>query len=200
MFKSNCHTHTIYCDGKNTAREMVEAAIEKGFVSLGFSGHSPMKDKNDWTMSAEDVSRYAEEINSLKGEYADKIDILCGIELDADYSDAAELCEITQSGKELSAVSYEISVDGSKLNVVFGEGLEAGKNYELVLKKGMIFSVGGAEIKEDYILNFTVRQILCRVKNDGTVFSGFLPHQEQSLRTPDGMPLYLHHDDPDPTL
>ena len=85
MFKSNCHTHTTYCDGKNTAREMVEAAIKKGFVSLGFSGHSPMKDKNDWTMSADDVARYVGEINFLKGEYADKIDILCGIELDADY-------------------------------------------------------------------------------------------------------------------
>lgn len=85
MFKSNCHTHTTYCDGKNTAREMVETAIEKGFVSLGFSGHSPMKDKNDWTMSVEDTKKYIAEINSLKEEYKDKIDILCGIELDNDY-------------------------------------------------------------------------------------------------------------------
>ena len=85
MFKSNCHTHTTYCDGKNTAREMVEAAIEKGFVSLGFSGHSPMKDKNDWTMSVEDTKKYIAEINSLKEEYKDKIDILCGVELDNDY-------------------------------------------------------------------------------------------------------------------
>lgn len=87
MLKSNCHTHTNYCDGKNTAREMVEAAIEKGFVSLGFSGHSPMKDKNDWTMKAGDVKKYAAEINGLKSEFKDKIDIICGIELDADYAD-----------------------------------------------------------------------------------------------------------------
>lgn len=86
MFKSNCHTHTLYCDGKNTAREMIEAAIEKGFVSLGFSGHSPMKDENEWTMSVEDTKKYIAEINSLKGEYKDKIDILCGIELDSDYT------------------------------------------------------------------------------------------------------------------
>ncbi len=87
MFKSNCHTHTSYCDGKNTAREMVEAAIEKGFVSLGFSGHSPMKEHNEWTMSAEGVKQYIAEITALKEEYKDKIDILCGIELDADYAD-----------------------------------------------------------------------------------------------------------------
>ncbi len=85
MFKSNCHTHTTYCDGKNTAREMVEAAVAKGFVSLGFSGHSPMKDKNSWTMSPDDVDSYKAEIAALKEEYRDKIDILCGIELDADY-------------------------------------------------------------------------------------------------------------------
>ena len=85
MFKSNCHTHTNYCDGKNTAREMIEAAIEKGFVSLGFSGHSPMKDKNDWTMTPEGTRAYIDEINALKDEYKDRIDILCGIELDADY-------------------------------------------------------------------------------------------------------------------
>lgn len=86
MFKSNCHTHTNYCDGKNTAREMIEAAVKKGFVSLGFSGHSPMKDKNEWTMSADGVKAYVSEINSVKEEYKDKIDILCGIELDVDFA------------------------------------------------------------------------------------------------------------------
>ena len=83
MFRSSCHTHTLYCDGKNTAREMVEAAISKGFISLGFSGHSPMKQENEWTMSVDDTQKYIAEINTLKEEFSDKIDILCGIELDS---------------------------------------------------------------------------------------------------------------------
>ncbi len=83
--KSNCHTHTNYCDGKNTAREMIESAVEKGFTALGFSGHIPMNFPNDWAMTQEKLDRYYKEINSLKDEYADKIEILCGIELDADY-------------------------------------------------------------------------------------------------------------------
>ena len=29
MIRSNFHTHTTYCDGKNTAEEMVLAAIDK---------------------------------------------------------------------------------------------------------------------------------------------------------------------------
>lgn len=87
MFKSNCHTHTIYCDGKNTAEEMVLKAIKLGFVSIGFSGHAPMFFESEWGMKKEDIPKYISEIRALKEKYADKIDILCGIELDTDYSD-----------------------------------------------------------------------------------------------------------------
>lgn len=87
MIKSNCHTHTVYCDGKNTAREMIEAAIEKGFISLGFSCHSPMNYENEWGIKKDKVNDYIAEIRSLKEEYKDKIDILCGIEVDIDYCD-----------------------------------------------------------------------------------------------------------------
>lgn len=85
MFKSNCHTHTTFCDGKNSAEEMTLAAINKGFVSLGFSGHSPMNFENDWAMSEEGVKEYIKEIKRIKEAYEDKIDILCGIELDRDF-------------------------------------------------------------------------------------------------------------------
>ncbi len=89
MLKSNCHTHTIYCDGKNTIEEMVLKAIELGFESIGFSGHSPMFFESEWGMKKEDIPKYISEIRALKEKYADKIDILCGIELDADFSDIA---------------------------------------------------------------------------------------------------------------
>ena len=39
MIKTNFHTHTTFCDGKNTAEEVVLSAIEKGFSAIGFSGH-----------------------------------------------------------------------------------------------------------------------------------------------------------------
>ena len=40
MIKTNYHTHTEFCDAKNTAEEMVLAAIEKNFSILGFSSHA----------------------------------------------------------------------------------------------------------------------------------------------------------------
>ena len=38
----NFHTHTTYCDGKETAEQMVQAAIAKGFTRLGFRGTGSM--------------------------------------------------------------------------------------------------------------------------------------------------------------
>ena len=77
MYKQNLHTHTTYCDGNNTPEEMVLAAIEKGFGSLGFSMHSHIYSKEK---PVELVLAYKEEIARLKKAYADQIEIYCGIE------------------------------------------------------------------------------------------------------------------------
>ena len=87
MFKSNCHTHSTYCDGKNTLEEMVIGAIDKGFSCIGFSGHSPMNFENDWAMTEENCKKYIADVLTLKEKYKNKIDILLGIELDADCTD-----------------------------------------------------------------------------------------------------------------
>ena len=53
MIKTNFHTHTIYCDGNDTPEELIKAAIDNGFTSLGFSGHSFFKKDDDYCMSLE---------------------------------------------------------------------------------------------------------------------------------------------------
>lgn len=80
--KSNFHTHSAYCDGKNTLREMVETACEKGFEVIGFSGHSYTPFDEEVSMSVEDTGRYEAEVDNLKSEYADRIKIYAGIEQD----------------------------------------------------------------------------------------------------------------------
>ena len=82
MKKINLHGHTKYCDGVNTAKEMVQAAIEKGFDVFGFSGHSFLEFDDSWCMSPESTEKYYEEITTLKEEYKDKLHILCGVEQD----------------------------------------------------------------------------------------------------------------------
>ena len=76
--KANFHTHTIFCDGTDTAEDMVKQAISLGFTGLGFSGH----------MDADihmDIDAYMSEITRLQDKYSDQIEILRGIELDPSY-------------------------------------------------------------------------------------------------------------------
>ena len=80
MIKSNFHTHTVYCDGKNTVEELILAAIEKGHFSIGFSGHSYMHFSSGLSMSPEGAQEYKKEIRALAEKYKDKIDVFCGIE------------------------------------------------------------------------------------------------------------------------
>ena len=78
---SNLHTHTTYCDGKSTIEENIIQAIDKKFISLGFSGHSHF-DKDTCSMSEENTVKYLEDLKKYKNIYKDKIQIYIGIEGD----------------------------------------------------------------------------------------------------------------------
>ncbi len=88
-YRQNLHTHTCYCDGKDTPRELVEQALALGFETLGFSGHSFTSFDSSCCMSREGVRRYCEEIQTLSAEYTGKIRILLGIEQDFYADDPA---------------------------------------------------------------------------------------------------------------
>lgn len=121
MIYSDIHTHTIYCDGKSTAEEMVKKAVEMGFESIGLSGHSYTAFDGDWCMSLENTKKYCEEINALKLKYP-QIDVLKGIERDYYF---------TPDGQEYDYVIgslHYVEKDGVKYDVdninVFAENIE----------------------------------------------------------------------------
>lgn len=84
--KMNFHTHTTFCDGKETAEQMVRAAVAKGFTRLGFSGHCfntfRPQDQDVWCMSEARTAEYRAEVARLTAAYRDRIEILCGVEQD----------------------------------------------------------------------------------------------------------------------
>ena len=82
MILEDLHTHTTYCDGKDTCEDMVKEAIKKGLLTIGFSGHVYLKHGEDYCMSRENTKKYYEEVNSLKDKYKEQITVLCGIEDD----------------------------------------------------------------------------------------------------------------------
>ena len=79
---SNFHTHTVYCDGVNTAEEIVLSAIDKNMSAIGFSGHAYTPFDDSFCMSKESAKEYKEEITRLKEKYSGKINVYLGLEMD----------------------------------------------------------------------------------------------------------------------
>jgi len=81
---SNAHCHTTWCDGANSPEEMIQAALNLGFVSLGFSVHG-------WTpyepcgITIEREELYRRELRALREKYRGQIEIIIGAERDSLY-------------------------------------------------------------------------------------------------------------------
>ena len=75
MLTGNFHTHTVFCDGSDTAQEVAEKAMELGFTHLGFSGHMDPDIRME-------LKEYDAEIRRLQGAFRGRMDILRGVELD----------------------------------------------------------------------------------------------------------------------
>lgn len=99
-WKADFHSHTTYCDGANTPREMVEAAYRKGFTDFGVSGHADFSFiEPGFGMSDEKLEKYKQEFLALKEEFAGRMNVYIGIELDglgpvqkADYAIGSTHC------------------------------------------------------------------------------------------------------------
>ena len=82
---SNLHTHSRYCDGRNTIDEMIRAAIGAGFISIGFSGHCHTGFPDD-DCQITDVDGYFNELEQEKRKYAGTITVFKGLEMESRVS------------------------------------------------------------------------------------------------------------------
>ena len=89
MTFSSFHTHSLYCDGKNSPEEMVQEAIAQGCPAIGFSGHSNTPFDPGYCMDEVREPAYRAEILRLKQVYRGRIQIFLGIEQDY-YSEPAD--------------------------------------------------------------------------------------------------------------
>ena len=60
--KQNLHTHSTFCDGKSTIKEMIRSALIREFDVLGFSGHSFTGFDPSYCMSDEGIIDYLDEV------------------------------------------------------------------------------------------------------------------------------------------
>ncbi|MGO3609295.1 MAG: histidinol-phosphatase [Enterococcus sp.] len=81
MFYSNAHTHSTWCDGKDTLEDMAQAAIDLGFTDLGFTCHSPaLFDPS--CLGVQDERAYQAAVKKVQQELANKLTISLGLEWD----------------------------------------------------------------------------------------------------------------------
>ena len=80
--KTNFHTHSTWCDGRNTPEEMAEAAVAKGFSALGFSSHALLPGRQEGMLSPETISGYAADVRAVRDRHAGEIKIFLGVEAD----------------------------------------------------------------------------------------------------------------------
>ncbi len=136
-YKQCLHTHSIFCDGKDSLEEMVLTAIDKGFDSIGFSGHSYMDIYSEFSMDDEKAAAYKAEIARLQQVYGDKIKIYCGLEKDnytkvstAGYDYLIGSVHCLQYGDQLVFVDWTAEKSWDAIRNIFGgDGLAYAEAY-----------------------------------------------------------------------
>lgn len=115
MIKQNLHTHSTYCDGKDSLEDMVLMAIEKNFTILGFSSHGYTPDET-LGMDEETIVKYQKEVESLKNKYKNQVSIYSGIEQDMLYrvKHPESFDYIIGSKHYVNGTGYENGVDCEK--------------------------------------------------------------------------------------
>lgn len=139
----NLHTHTNYCDGRDTPEEMIALALEKGHFSVGFSGHSYMHYAPEHSMSLHGTEEYKKEIRELAKKYQGKIDIFCGLEFDmfseidlSGYDYLIGSVHYFKFGEKYVGFDRSRDVVKSIINTYFGgSGLEYAKAYYKLLSR-----------------------------------------------------------------
>ena len=78
----NFHTHTQFCDGRNSVAEMAAAAAEAGLEHVGFTPHSPICIESPCNMSAADVPLYFREVDEANARHEGQCRFYKGMEID----------------------------------------------------------------------------------------------------------------------
>lgn len=130
---ANFHTHTNFSHGKDSPEDNVIYAIEQGFESLGFTGHSYTDFDLSYCMT--DTKGYMAEINRLKEKYKREIEIYLGLEEDIFSKEREDgfdyiigSAHYVKKDGEYYPIDYDLG-NTKKAIEVFGSPLKLAENY-----------------------------------------------------------------------
>lgn len=148
------HTHSLYCDGISSIRDMVEAAVSHGMCALGMSSHAPCPEHHVPCLATEAFPAYLDEIRSLAQEYTGKIEVYAALECEymersgilwgMEYQDKLDYVIGSVHSIYRDAASRPLSVDGpleqfeALLYEKFGGRIQDFTAYYFELEKRMI--------------------------------------------------------------
>lgn len=142
--KSNIHTHCTYCDGKNTIEEMIQAALDLGFESIGFSSHAVGVSVDGSCMKADMVDSYFNELEAMKSKYQQRIKIYKGLELELGYSKPDGRCDYTigavhflDTPNGINNIDYSPSVQAKGIMDTGGPDAYARLYFETLVQRSM---------------------------------------------------------------
>ena len=83
-FECSVHTHSTFCDGRDTLEKMMEVACATGVKYYGASSHSHTAWESEvGCVLDKDITPYREEVMRLREKYAGKMEVLYGLEWDS---------------------------------------------------------------------------------------------------------------------
>lgn len=143
MTTADLHVHSNFCDGKNSPEQIVLKAIEKGAKKIGILAHSYTEFDEIGSMHVDKYEAFINEVNRVKQIYADKIEVLVGIEQDSftvtstkgfDYVIGSVHYFVKDN--EYYSVDHNEKYFVESVKVAFnGDYLEAAENYYNTLEK-----------------------------------------------------------------
>ncbi len=137
--KTDYHVHCTYCDGKNTPREIVEAALSYGMHAIGFSSHAYTPGSH-CGMTPEGTEDYIAEVTALKAEYAGKMQIYLGTEEDMRY--------------EIDRSRYDYIIGSKHFYLVDGTYYSIDSNPDRFARSVEVFGGGAIAMANTYYTEF----------------------------------------------
>ncbi|PHN06471.1 histidinol-phosphatase [Flavilitoribacter nigricans] len=82
MQLANHHAHSNFSDGRLSPEDYLKNAIDQELLLYGFSDHAPIPHADFGAMKMEDLAAYLSEVDRLKEQYGDRIQIYKSLEVD----------------------------------------------------------------------------------------------------------------------
>lgn len=118
---SDFHMHSRYSDGSGSIDEMVQAAISAGLTQITMTDHMPLPFATRYAMDKNNVELYRQEIKELQSNYAERLKINLGLEIEFISSCRTWIHDLVQSDWDhlIASIHHLPAKDGS-LHLVNG--------------------------------------------------------------------------------